>query len=271
MRADSKLALEKSIAFAAQEAKSAWKVIQFHVIRSYGIILKATQEKTNKLIDKSTFLIAALNQAADPYIMKIITWYEQNMKETIDTYATPFYRSRVLPFFASCRYLVIRGWTEARVQLTPFYQTRAMPFLVSCYDLVIRGWSGAKRQSRHCFILLLELIRKFISFLLDQIKDSETAKRWIPSTIVSSLEYAENNTEKFFVSILKIQSVLLVFLFRARLCKVILAILLLPFRIIWFLCPLRFLFKSKKPLRIDDAVVRNCEIKAELLEPSVAS
>lgn len=271
MRADSKLALEKSIAFATQEAKSAWKVIQFHAIRSYGIILKATQEKTIKLVDKSSHLIAALNDAADPYIIKIITWYQQNMKETIDTYATPFYRSRALPFFVSCRYLVIRGWTEARGQFTPFYQTRAMPFLVFCHDLVIRGWSEAKRQSHHGFILLLELIRKFISFLINEIEDSERAKIWIPSIILSSLQYAENNTEKFIVSILKIQSVFLVFLFRARLCKIILAILLLPFRIIWFLCPLRFLFRSKKSQRIDDAVVKKCEIKAELLEPSVAS
>ena len=208
MRADSERVLQQAITVASKETKTVLSLAQEVALEKSNVILEVVQEKTRPVVDKVMVVV-------DPFFNKAEAWYSINLKATVDSSIVPFYHTKVAPGINRCRDLSLEGWTEAKL-------------------LTKRGWEFT--------VATANIVSQI---LLDMVEDTD-AKKWMPEFIVSLLNYAVNNTEDFIIFILQIFAAALVFLFRVKLRSLVTALLMLPFRMMWFLCPLRFFVKGEK-------------------------
>jgi hypothetical protein len=218
MKVDSLRVVKDAGTVAVKETKSALKIAQIYAENGYRKISQTTQEKIRLLVDKMSDWFSAV--AADPHVAQmtkqIQAWYERNLEKQVNTHIIPFYRAKVAPFLVSSNAILSEGISKVMIQI------------------------------RNSWIVIIDYTRKLIAILLEKIQGSNTAKTKLPNYLISALQYAEQNTKELIVWVIKIEAFIAVVYFRAKLLRIILAVIFLPFQIAWWFCPLRFFVRFKK-------------------------
>lgn len=221
MKVDSLRVLKNVSTVAVTETKSTLKLVQLYGENGYRRLSKVAKEKSHVVAGTISDWIVWI--ANDPRVTnmrnRVQAWYESNMERQVHTYITPFYRLQVEPLLASMSKILSRGKSQAIVQIH---------FL----------WT-----------LFIESCKKLINILLEKINAWDAEGTKLPGYILYCFQYAEEYTEELIIWVLKVQACIALVYFRVQLLRTALFILLLPFQIIWWLCPLRLLLKSCKSLK----------------------
>ena len=143
------------------------------------------------------------------------------MKDTVE----PFYRKNVDPVFKS---QIIPTWNNAISKLV----STAKNIVKMLYDL----YHLARRN-----------VHLVSTNILKQHSDS------LPVPVVLFLEYCQAQSDEFLTRLLWVALITVIFLFRYTLRFMMIYVLCIPFRIIWFFSPLRLLFR-RKTTKVEDEV-----------------
>jgi hypothetical protein len=150
---------------------------------------------------------------------RVQEWYESNLEGHVNTYITPLYRLKVAPFLASLSKIFSVGKLKATIQI------------------------------HYLWTLIIDSSRKLITVILEKSEASDAAGTKLPGYILYCFQYAEKYTAEIIKWFLTVQACIAVVYFRTKLLRMAMAILLLPFQIMWWLSPLRLFLKFYKSPR----------------------
>jgi hypothetical protein len=222
-----------------------------------------TKKKVNALSDtvhKETeiqfrALYSKMDVVSKPYRFKIAELYDAHLKEIVDDSITPFYINRVAP-------VQTKVYDQVHKELSPLLEKMDIEIRLKCEELLI--------FSRVSFEQYCNVAHDKIS----QLKESLAHSGNVPKYIISALEVIESDTSTFILLAIKIVCFLMILKLRFLILRLIATFLMLPFRVIWFFCPLRFIIQkspkktkktkgNKKSKAVHKKVVNNKKIVKE--------
>lgn len=199
--------------------------------------IATTKTKINALADtvqketkvQSRALYSKIDAASQPHRFKIAKLYDEHLKEIVDDLITPFYVNHVAP-------VQTKVYKQVHKELSPVMEKMDIAIRLKYKELLL--------FSRASFEQYCDVIHVKIS----QLKESLATSGNAPQLIMSTLEVIEIDTSAFILLAIKIIGVLMLLKLRFVILRTIARVLMLPFLVIWFFCPLR-LFIQKSPRR----------------------
>ena len=235
-------ALEKALAQTKEEMEY-WRLLHDHqgfvnttlVVQYSSAALQRTLRHTkDKVQEGSDILMHRLDTISQTHGETVKSLYREHLKETMDEKVMPFYSKHVAP-------------TQKKVQ-----QKFLAPATVKCKtygkEVSLKLEELAETSFRHVCVMIQPKATGIKTFLLLLSKskskggDKFTFTFRTPDCIISFLEDMEQDSSDFVSVVMKVVAVLVLYKMRHVLLSLALWVLVvLPFRFIWFFCPLRLL------------------------------
>ena len=164
-------------------------------------------------------LVDAANKAAAPHVKTLRTQYKVHVQPQVDQHVLPVYKQHVLPFYQKAVVPLIDKAVELKDEVTP----RIAALANHAHGKMVASYKASCPNTRK------------------QLQNMNAP----PAYIQRVSEWCQT-PEQTVTVFLKIMLGLLILIFRKFLWRTLIGLVLLPFRILWFVSPLRLIFGKKK-------------------------
>mmetsp|Transcript_34152 Transcript_34152/g.50188 ORF Transcript_34152/g.50188 Transcript_34152/m.50188 type:complete len:821 (-) Transcript_34152:99-2561(-) len=217
--------------------------------RIRATLVKADRGMRSSLVKTASKATDISTSAADmvhPHFKRIQELYEEHLAETVNTYVMPTYNNHVAPALTKI-YSTLIGMHEKHIM--PMYYNHVAPAFMKMYstltDLggkaVIKGKNGIRTLSNSC----VHGVEQF-STLMVKIMEEKDKDRILPKFVMGSFQFLGTNAAEIVQWTATLVFALGVFRLRLQIFKHFMWLVLVPFQIFWFLCPLRLLLGKRK-------------------------
>jgi len=164
-----------------------------------------------------------------PLIAKVKDLYEEHIAEIVEDILVPMFKEKVLPVYEE---KVLPVYEEHVVTAYRDLVTPAINDLANQAKMATNQASDAAVQTHRELIRGVQTSSRNVVGLVDD--------AIVPSAMTRFIEKIEKNAEDIVDLTLMITAGVLLFIFRSNFLQLAIWVLMMPFRIFWFFCPLRF-------------------------------
>jgi len=194
------------------------KVVADQAVKAADRATKATRSLVETSVKKAEPHVkktrALFQEHLQPQVDKTHDYYKQHMKPHVDKHVTPY----AVPLFEKASILANMVWVKVKALTKAAHSRLVASYKASCPNT------------------------------LKRLEKMEHAPASMFLHVKQSCHDAEKTVNTFLWTLLYI----FVFIFRSFLWRKLIALILLPFQIVWFFSPLRLLFGKRKPVAEDD-------------------
>merc|ERR1711957_240584 len=162
-----------------------------------------------------------------PYLQKLTEYYEENFAKTVAEVFLPFYKSHIYPV----------------------YRNQLIPALMIVQKIAKKGLKETKILCKVLNVSLVDTTQHAAGFILDLVMNN-TYFHWA-QMFLFAIKFIHDEADLVVIASLRLVALAIIFRARQFLLKLFLFVFFLPWRVIWFFCPLRFFVGCKIFKKID--------------------
>jgi len=236
--------IQRTIVFVREKAPVVKNAAIDYSMRAYRVTRTESERFYNGWLREHVGMVLAALQKS--YEVHLEEHFDAHVKPILDKWVVPFYKETLLPIYSE--------------KIVPFYKDKAVPAYQHYFPIIVattkRTFEEIMYRTQHFLMIVrvkvTEAIESSCRATLQFIDEKDTDNR-VPVSIKSIVAYIADNASRVLNYTLNVTLFAMVWLFRSSIRKSIhfiaskiIWLIMLPFRMVWFLCPLRFLFGKKK-------------------------